>query len=152
MADSAASANARIRLFRLAFGVASPDQVTRADEIKSIWSGVYPDGRINLVWSASDSVPRRIARLVILACLCAEIAMPQGGRLVISEADDKWKITAVGDPLQVDPILWDILTGSGAAQTLAPAHVQFLLLPQHLSALGREATYEASGTALTLRF
>lgn len=152
VADSAASANARIRLFRLAFGVASPDQVTRADEIKAIWSGVYPDGRISLVWSASDSVPRRIARLVVLSCLCAEIALPQGGRLVVSEADDEWRITAIGEPLNVDPVLWDTLTGLGEAQPLQPAHVQFLLLPQHLSTLGREAKYEASGTTLTISF
>lgn len=151
VSDSAASANARIRLFRLAFGMASEGQTTRADEIVSIWQGVHADRRIELVWTGPAGLERRTARLVMLACLCAETALPLGGRLLMTQEPDAWQITATGPRIQVEDALWSILTGAPDPAGLRPAHVQFLLLPHHLAGSGQTAHYTLSDTALILR-
>lgn len=151
VSDSAASATARIRLFRLAFGLASEGQTTRADEIVSIWQGVHADRRIDLVWTGPAELDRRVARLVMLACLCAETALPLGGRLRITQEPDAWQITATGPRIHVDDTLWPILTGAPAPAEIRPAHVQFLLLPHHLADSGQTARYTLGDAALVLR-
>ncbi len=150
VSDSAASANARIRLFRLAFGVASDTQITRGDELRDIWRGVHHDGRITLDWAGADSMPRTLARLVVLACLCCEVALPMGGNIRVAQADKNWTLTASGPRLTVDPGLWDGLLDLGDQRDIQPAHVQFVLLPHHLGLMGRRCSYRATDEALTI--
>ena len=150
--DSAASANARIRLFRLAFGVASDLQETRADEVIAIWSGVQSEGRITLSWDGPSSLPRPMARVIILACLCAEEALPLGGTLRVDQSEDIWRVTAIGDKLAVDSELWACLSGPCDAPDIQPAHVQFLLLSKHLGKMNRQCSYMQSQDTLRITF
>ncbi len=152
ISDSAANANARIRLFRLAFGIASEDQLTATDEIRGILSAIYAGGRVLLDWQASGSVPRREARAVTLAILCAEHALPFGGRLSVKRTGGHWKVSAETPRLRADPALWDILAGAQPAPDVPPSAVQFLLLPHHLSEMGRLCTTRQTQDVLELSF
>jgi histidine phosphotransferase ChpT len=149
---SAASANARIRLLRLAFGIASADQVTRADEIVTSWAGVHGEGRVTLHWNAPASLNRPIARLIVLALLCAETALPRGGRITVENEGSSWCLEAHGVTVVVEPALWDCITSLRAAQNLRPAHVQFLLLPHHLIEEGRGCNVSHTATDLRMSF
>jgi len=150
--DSASSANARICLFRLAFGLATPDQVSRADDLTAIWRGVYSDGRFTLDWQGPATLPREEARLLALACLCVEVALPQGGKLRIVRIDDGWHVRGTGPRLAFDEPLWGILSSFRTEKTVAPAHVQFLLLPGHLHEMGRLCRYERGDCHIGLSF
>ncbi len=150
--DSANSANARICLFRLAFGLATPDQVSRADDLTAIWRGVYPDGRFTLDWQGPATLPRREARLLALACLCVEAALPQGGKLRILRSGESWHVRGTGPCLALDEPLWRILSSFHAETTVAPAHVQFLLLSGHLHEMGRLCRYERGDNHIGLSF
>ena len=152
ISDSAANANARIRLFRLAFGVASEDQMIATEEIRGILSAIYAGSRILLDWQVSGSVPRREARAAMLAILCAEHALPFGGKLSVGRTGAHWRIGAEAPRLRPDPALWDILAGAQAAPDLPPSAVQFLLLPQDLSAMGRTCTTKHGQEAIELGF
>lgn len=152
VSDSAASANARIRLLRLAFGIASADQVTRSEEIISAWRGVHGEERVTLHWHAPTSLSRPEARLVVLACLCAETALPKGGTLTVENVSTAWQILGTGTPVAIDQALWDCATGLRVAPDLQPAHVQFMLLPQHLAEAGRRCDFSHSETGLRLSF
>lgn len=152
VSDSATSANARIRLLRLAFGIASIDQVTRADEITSAWHAVHGEGRVTLYWHAPASLSRPEARLIVLACLCAEMALPKGGALTVENEGTAWRIRATGTPMAIDQALWDCATGLRATPGLQPTHVQFLLLPQHLAETGRRCDFSHSEAGLRLSF
>jgi len=150
VSNSAASANARIRLFRLAFGIASDTQITRGDEIRDIWRGVHHDGRITLDWAGPDSMERTMARLIVLACLCCEVALPLGGSIHVMQDGNECTLTAKGPKLAIDPGLWDGLLDLGDQRDIQPAHVQFVLLPHHLGLMGRKCSYRATEEALTI--
>jgi len=149
--DSADSATGRIGLFRLAFGMASPSQSTRHDEICKVWSTAMADRRLDLNWLGSDSLPRPLAQCVVLALLCLEKALPQGGELSVASDDDRWVISASSPTMKQETALWDMLSGQGLAK-IDPAHVQFLLLPQNLAQLGRQCQVNMTDEKLTLAF
>lgn len=152
VSDSAASANARIRLYRLAFGLAAPDQTARAAEITDIWRGIYPQGRFTLDWAGPATLPRREARLILLAGLCMEAALPQGGRLRVAAGDPGWQVEGTGPRIAVDEALWRRLGDPGHRDDVMPAHVQFVLLPAHLHEMGRLCRCETGESLLRISF
>ncbi|MEO1138068.1 MAG: histidine phosphotransferase family protein [Pseudomonadota bacterium] len=130
VAESVANANARIRFFRLAFGVASMDQMTGAEEVTTILKGVYADGRIKVSDYPDGSYPRAHVRATLLALLCAEQAVPYGGQIDIDHTQGAWVIRATADRLAPDPELWSLLQGAYVNQPPVPSAVQFLMLPE----------------------
>jgi len=150
--DSASNANARITLFRLAFGVASERQFTKSEEITRAWEGGQAGKPVRLIWSGPESLPRPEAQAVLLGCLCAELALPQGGDIRLSRGSGEWRLTITGSRLAYDPVLWGCLSGARAPDTLGPAQVQFLLLPRLLTEMGRQARLERDQDRLTLVF
>lgn len=147
VAQSVADAHARIRFFRLAFGVASTDQMTGAEEVNAILTALHADGRIKTAGLPDGSYPRAHVRVVLLAMLCAEQAIPYGGEISISHADGAWTITAQGDRLAPDPALWALLKGAPAHDAPPPAAVQFVMLPQIAPDVGMNCASELSENA-----
>lgn len=152
VSDSAASANARISLFRIAFGIAAEDQITRREDLCRIWSAAMQDRRLELVWSGPDSLTRPLAQALVLACLCLDKALPQGGTLNIREHRDIWNVTATGPSLKIEEELWTGLAQGEYTKDMEPSHVQFLLLPRCLVPLRRQCLVELGERAITLSF
>ncbi|MEM9845927.1 MAG: histidine phosphotransferase family protein [Pseudomonadota bacterium] len=147
VAQSVANANARIRFFRLAFGIASADQMIGAEEINSILKDVYTDGRITAETFPSGSFPRAEVRAVMLALLCAEQAVPYGGTLAVTQDETGWSISATGDRLSPNAQLWDVLAGVAPAEDVPPSAVQFLMLRDVLPRLGMICSTGVTETA-----
>lgn len=80
-------AQARIRLFRLAFGVATPDQQVNPTELERALHALTANGRITLQSQVADPLPRLAARRLALAALCAETSLAWGGI---------WRLRAMG--------------------------------------------------------
>ena len=136
IAESVTYANARIKFFRLAFGMASEEQMTGAEEINAILADLQIDGRLSISTFPQGVHPRGQVRATLLALLCAEQAIPYGGRITINRHDDTWHITAQGDRLKPDPDLWSLLNGTAHGPSLTPAAVQFAILPDLLPGIG----------------
>ena len=81
--ESVANANARIRLFRVAFGAAAPEQKMARSEIVATLEPIAASRRITLSWRPTDDIDRAIARLTFLLFLCCETALPRGGVLTV---------------------------------------------------------------------
>ncbi|WP_300547166.1 histidine phosphotransferase family protein [Roseovarius sp.] len=150
--DSAADANARIRLFRLAFGTASASQSLRAEELRDILCTIYRSGRVTLVLDVSAPLRLPLAQILVLSLLCAEQSIPYGGTLSVTQHDDRFTVSATGARLQVNVELWNSLEAMAPAPEVTPAQVQFLLLPERLAALGRSLQIERGETELRLTF
>ena len=150
--DSAVSANARIMLFRLAFGLAAPGQSVSCDELCRAWQGGQTGKPVRLIWSGPDSLPRTEARAILLACLCAEPALPQGGEIGVTRTGGDWQLTITGRALAFDATLWGCLSGRAAPNGVTPAQVQFILLPQVLAEMGRQARMTQTQDRLTVMF
>ncbi len=132
--DSCDNATARIRLFRVAFGAASDDQVTGAREMRDMLDAVTRGGRISARWLPGDTVPRAEAQLASLAYLCCESALSGGGEVIFDRVDGIWQITATGPRMRIEPEVWACLGGPAVVSELSPSRVQFALL----SLLARE--------------
>lgn len=149
--DSVASASARIRWFRLAFGPAGPQRIGRA-EVTDILRAISKGSRLSYDWTAQGDAPRGEVKAVFLLLQCLEAALPLGGRLTISRSDDAWHVTAQSPRLRFDASLWGSLTSPEATRPDTPALVQFALLPQALAELGREIHVEAETEQILARF
>ncbi|VAV89902.1 FIG118788: Signal transduction histidine kinase [hydrothermal vent metagenome] len=152
VAASAANANARICLFRLAFGMASAGQRTGAGEIRTILKNVFSDSRITVDWQPDGDFDRAMAQAALLALLCAESAVGLGGEITVSRSDNNWKIYATGPRLKTSPDLWAGLTNPTTLHNIAPGDVQFIMLPDHLARLDRFCRYTLTDTSVSLEF
>lgn len=148
--ESVENASARIRFFRIAFGAPSNTLMGRS-EVITILRDVTSGGRMTVAYGPMDDQPRWAVRLVFLAVLCLETSMPYGGRIEASCASGKWTITGHAPKTNADPTLWAVLSGA-EPDGLAPAHVQFALLPAVADDVKRPVTCDASENTLTIRF
>jgi histidine phosphotransferase ChpT len=149
IADSVANASARIRFFRVAFGMASKDQRMARTEIAAIMADMTRGGRITIDWAGPADVTRRDAKLLFLLVMCMESALPFGGRIAVAQ-NDRWVITATSPKLKVDTNLWDVLLHPADARDLTPAQVHFGVVPEELRRMERRMTTELSADSIRL--
>ena len=148
IADSVANANARIRFFRIAYGAAA-GEVTEA-EIRSILTGMAEGGRVAIDWRIAGPVSRARAKLAFLALQCLETALPFGGKIAVAAADAVWEARAEGARLTVDAVLWANLSAAASDPAIAPAQLQFALLPVEAGPGGID--WRQTGDSVTIRF
>lgn len=148
--ESVENASARIRFFRIAYGAAS-DQPMGRSEVITILRDVTGGGRLTVAYGPMDDQPRWAVRMVFLAIQCLETSMPYGGRIEISCVSGEWTITGHAPKTNADPLLWGVLTGSDM-DSLAPAHVQYALLPAVASDAKRSITSDVQPEKLAISF
>jgi histidine phosphotransferase ChpT len=151
IAASVANANARIRLFRIAFGAATGDQRIARNEVLSILTDLGHAGRITYAWTSTGDLSRREMRLVFLLLLCFETVLPYGGRVEVTQAGNAWVIQGEAQRTKLDTALWSMLSDTAAQIPVEAAQVQFALVGRDLAQLGRELQTEITATGLTLR-
>jgi histidine phosphotransferase ChpT len=150
VADSVAAATARVRLFRLAYGVSSPGQVTSHGEVRTILKAIAASGRLSYEWTPTGECPRAEVRCALLLLQCLETAMPQGGRIRIDRDAAAWTLAAEGAGLRLDEAVWQPLRGGPAPETASLVH--FALLPALLHGLGRTLSLDLSAGRIVARF
>lgn len=128
ISESCASATARIRFFRVAFGSAGDIQKMSARDCAATLGGMTGGGRVRAVWDVDGDQARTDVQLAYLAHLCCEHALPQGGTVTITRDGDLWAVTAEGPRIAADPAGWSHLAGEGRDSGITPDRVQFVLL------------------------
>ena len=149
--ESAASASARLRFFRIGFG-APGDQAIGRSEIDALLDQFGRDSRMEITWHPEGARPRGAVKLAFLALLVCESALAKGGQAEVTDEDGAWTVRAGGASVSVDPGLWGWLDGAGDAAALIPAKVQFALLPLAVAQAGRALAATQDTAGLTLRF
>ena len=152
ISDSVGNANARIRYFRVAFGLAGAEQMVGVREIRAILSDLAISGRVSYEWNVERDVPRQELRAAFLALMCLESALPYGGFLSISEVANRWQLTAEGRKIAFEENLWADLTRVNRTVEITPGRVQFGLLPQIVNDLKRDLGVRNTPDQLTLSF
>lgn len=152
ISDSVTNANARIRLFRVAFGQAGDEQMIGAAEILSILEDLAPSSRMQTYWEVDGPVSRSELRLAFLALMCFESALPFGGTVTVTKEDGRWFMLAESEKLRADTELWGPVSHGNIPDGLVPAKVQFGLLPRGAKQLGRALDVAMTDVSLELRF
>ena len=136
ISESVANANARIRYFRVAFGLAQLDQRIARSEVQSILSDVTRGGRLQIEWTSDTDLSRAEVKLAFLLIQCLENAMVYGGRVVVTSHGGRWQISGQAEKLKIDTNLWEVLANPSANPPITPALVQFPLAAETLQTRG----------------
>ncbi len=153
ISESVAQANARIRYFRIAFGAADlHDQRIARAEVQTILSDQTRGGRLSISWTSASELPRVEVKLTFLVLMCLENALPFGGKIVVTQEEDRWFIAAEADRIKKDDVLWAHLTDAGALTDISPGRVQFALVPHELSRTSRILSARFAERRIDLNF
>lgn len=149
--QSAKSANAKLRYFRLAFGASNPDLEVGRDELERILHDMFAETKLQVtLQSGAKSIPRPLAQLVLLLILCAEKALPFGGQLDLALSEKGASFRAQSREVRADPELWDALASGVLPDELASDQVQFALTAHCLAEQNLRAMVEYSQDQLSI--
>ncbi len=141
ISESVENANARIKIFRIAFGAAQPWQSVTLGEVRSLLKA-FEARKLRIDWQPAGDPARTNAKLAFLALMCLENSMPWGGDVTISAEGDSWKVTAKAERAKIDESLWALLTDPDKAEALQPKEVHFVLF-------GIEARHQKRAVTVT---
>ena len=150
--ESVANANARIRFFRVAFGLAQGDQRIGRAEVQSILSDMTRGGRLHLDWQSDMDLARAEVKVAFLLIQCLESAMAYGGKIAVKVEDGRWQITGEAMKLKLEPALWEILADPTASPEITPSVVHFPLAAEEISRRQYRLTAELGQTTIRLSF
>ena len=149
--EAVSGANARIKLFRVAFGASSGSQMLARSEILKLLDGCYSGGRFKVRWSPPSDPTRTEAKVALLAIMCIETALPQGGEIVINADRGNWQLQAFGPSIRFDSDAWGTLTRAEQAD-LPSSQVQFTMLRDAFLQTGQKAQVGHSDSAISLQY
>ncbi len=154
IADSVSAAHNRLQSFRIAFGHASADQSITAAQLKKLLSGMTAQHRIKVDLIAYGTFPRDRIRMVLLAMMCLEHALPKGGNVMVRHSETGWKLTAEAEEIRADTALWAWLdhTETLPQRSPSPSEVQFLLLAEAAADCGRALSWKLTGRSVGIAF
>jgi histidine phosphotransferase ChpT len=148
--DSLATALAKLRFFRVAFGPADPDARQSYDEAAQITDGMF-HGRFTVAWKPTrGGMSRPTARIAYLAILCVEKSLPLGGALNVDIVDDQIELRLDGARTAAPADLWAHVTTGEPPSVITSDAVQFALLRADISDSGRTITAEFSENGIAL--
>lgn len=150
--ESVDNANARIRFFRIAFGIATKGQELAGTEIRDILADLTRGTRLDIDWQSASVLPRSQVKLVFLMIQCLEAALPWGGKIHVSQTESTWHVVADSDRLKDIAALWDALENPTASAEIGAAEVQFLLFPVMLDEQHRRLSLTLSDTRIQATF
>jgi len=151
IAEAVAAARTRIQAYRMAFGMAQGDQRIGRAELARLLEGVAAQGRLQITLDAAGDFPRPEIRMLTLALMCMETAMPWGGRVIVLRDGPSWRLVAECDRARADPDLWAWLDGR-QPRPLAPSEVHFALLAEAARAQSRPLRHEFDATGGEIAF
>lgn len=152
ISESVNNAKARIRFFRIAFGLASPGQRVGQPEVLSILKEMTQGGRTRIDWRAEGDQLRAEVKLAFLALQCLETAMPYGGVAHVARDGDGWVVTGAAARMKIDAALFESMPDPLAPVEIAPAQVQFALLPLEAARQDRQVSVALDPTQVVIRF
>lgn len=136
ISESVGNASARIRFFRVAFGVAQHEQRIGKAEVLSILADLTRGGRLQIDWQSDDDLGRSDVKIVFLLIQCLENAMAYGGKIAVTQGQDKWSVRGTANKLRINTEIWEMLVNPAAAPEITPALVQFPLVAEEIQRRG----------------
>lgn len=153
IAESVGAARARITSFRMAFGAAGEQRISRG-ELEALLHDMVSSGRLRVELDSQGDQSRAEVKLVLLALMCLETALPWGGRVLVLRSVPGWRLVAEATRTRPDPGLWAWLGGDAALRRPSPmpAEVQFPILAAEARAQARRLAWEVDGSGAEISF
>lgn len=151
--DALRAARARITCFRIAFGATGGAQRVSPAELAALVADVEKAGRMRITLEAPGDHGRGHVKLMMLALMCLETAMPWGARVTIRQQGRDWILIAEAERTRHDPALWGWLDGPRAGRTEpAASEVHFPLLGLAAAEMGRTIRWSLTNSVAQIAF
>lgn len=148
VSESVETAAARVKLFRLAFGAASPDQSVSAAEMRE-HAAHLGSGRLDAAWSSPEEIDRPTAKIALLLLLCAETLMPYGGEARAEATGEAVRLTLAAERMrEAGPLLAHL--EAPQEQLPAAAEIHFPLARHAAEAMGRRIAVTGDAARLVI--
>ncbi|MBP7337591.1 histidine phosphotransferase family protein [Niveispirillum sp.] len=144
IADSAQTAAARLRLYRVALGAAGGQSLSAGDA-RAALEGWFRGSKVRLEWVAATQSPRPgLLKLALLAALLGEESLPRGGTLTVAGGDAGLSVLAVGTGCGLRPEMAPALAGETTEAALGPRAVLAHVTPLLAAAYGLSVVVDAA--------
>ncbi len=143
-------ANRRVKMFRIAFGLAGETQMVKAEDIRALLPKSDGPRALRIEWRPEGDVARQAVKEAFLALMCFESAMPYGGDVLVRRSSAGWILVGAGERLKVEQSLWEGLAHGAISPLPAPAQLQFALLAGELAARRAKARVDIGDTEIGL--
>ena len=150
--QSAQSAQAKLKFFRVAFGASSVSMIGGA-EAERVAVDMLSSGRLSLSISESWGARERgLVKLFYLLLLCVESSLPRGGNIEVSPTKSGWRITVSDTPVAPSADLWRYASEGHNGIDLNAKNIHFLLARQAMVEQSITLKTDFSETALQVEF
>ncbi|MDO5605807.1 MAG: histidine phosphotransferase family protein [Paracoccus sp. (in: a-proteobacteria)] len=151
--DALRVAQGRIEFFRMAFGQAGRTQRVSHAEFAALIAQMEQAGRLRITLEPGEDQARATVRMVLLALMCIETAMPWGASVAIRQTGQGWQIDAQAGRTRDNPVLWAWLDGVDPGRPdPAASEVQFPLLALAAQEMGRRINWSLGAEAARISF
>jgi len=150
IAESTDSATARLRFYRIAFGIVSAGQLISHPEVLSVLNALQAHQKHRVIWNCQTNLTRQQIKLMFLLLMCMETAIPWGGDIEINSVQTGVQLVARSDRLRIDDRLWAALHAGGLVEDLTSATIQFALAGTEIVTQGCAVVMAEHGNAYVL--
>lgn len=154
ISDSLGMALAKLRFYRIAFGLTDTKARQSLDEARQITNAMF-SGRFGVSWIEGEqgTMSRAAAQIIYLAILCFERSLPMGGDVRVSVEEERIELRAEDCRIVAPAELWLHVTSGAPIPEARPDNVQFPLLRRAMLAQGfrAERQFAATSAELSLR-
>lgn len=146
--ESVNNANARLRFFRLAFGVGASDQMISVSDLTRIIDDFYSDESFSVTLNGVENLTKPDAKLLSLLLLCCESGMARRGSITISAA---LTLTCEAQKLPDEHPLWGALTEQSEwPPEVSAAQVHYPLAKEALAEMDLRLCFGRKGSKLAI--
>ena len=150
VAESADSATARLRFYRIAFGIVSAEQLISRSEILSVLTALQAHQKHRIIWNCQTDLSRQQIKLMFLLLMCLEAAIPWGGEIEVNSGPTGVQLLARSDRLRIDDRLWAALKTGGTIEDLTSASIQFALAGAEIVTQGCDVALAEHGNSYVI--
>jgi histidine phosphotransferase ChpT len=147
-ADGLADAVDKLKVYRLAYGVAGPG--TTLAEARKATEGLYARGRVRVEWTAGiDPGPDAVRLLTNMVLLGAD-GVARGGVVSVAPDATRLSVSAEGNRAGFADDILAVLEGTASDQSIVPRQIQAVLAMALARRLGGALEYSVGAGLVSL--
>lgn len=151
--DSAALANAKLNMFRVAFGDVSLSSEIKTSQVAKMIQSMYQGSRFKVSLEVEQAgLPRGEVKLALLLLFCIESSLPLGGDCKVTRSNGTWVLAATAPRVKPNIDLWDVARRTKSGVGISASDVHFLVAELTATQIGTAVNMQNDEERLAVAF